>query len=86
MMKSGSILLVVLALFVLLTSTFGSRIPIADITFCPRHLDLSGKCSNSRNCGEDLNAALGASAMVHGCSCQDLSSNQHRCTCLAVCQ
>lgn len=39
----------------------------ANLSFCPRHLDLPGQCSNSRSCGEDLNAAFGASAMVQDC-------------------
>lgn len=58
----------------------------ANLSFCPRHLDLPGQCSNSRSCGEDLNAAFGASAMVQDCICEDLANNMHRCTCCCKCQ
>lgn len=55
------------------------------VEFCPKSFNYAGKCSNSRNCGLDVNAELGASAMVQNCICQDLVPTQHRCTCCVRC-
>ncbi|WJX75418.1 hypothetical protein P8452_58953 [Trifolium repens] len=89
MMKLGSICIMMGALFALFSViTYGSDVSLVEgnTASCPRHLDLPGTCHNSRSCGEDLNAAFGASAMVQQCICQDLPNNKHRCTCCCACQ
>ncbi|CAL5191288.1 unnamed protein product [Lathyrus oleraceus] len=85
-MKLGCILVFICTFFSFFNLTFVSASTKANPSFCPRHLDLPGQCSNSRSCGEDLNAAFGASAMVQDCICDDLANNMHRCTCCCKCQ
>ncbi|CAL5191521.1 unnamed protein product [Lathyrus oleraceus] len=85
-MKLGSILLIVCVLFALLSHTYGSPTPVKDaddVDFCPKSLTTSGTCSDSsRTCWDELNAAYGASGMVHQCSCKGLADNKRICTCL----
>ncbi|CAI8592014.1 unnamed protein product [Vicia faba] len=85
-MKLGCILVFVCTFSTFLSLTLGSASTEVNLSFCPRHLDLPGKCSTSRSCGLDMNAALGASAMVQDCICEDLANNMHRCTCCCKCQ
>ncbi|KAK7340755.1 hypothetical protein VNO77_21467 [Canavalia gladiata] len=85
MMKQGSILLIVWALFALFSHTYGD-----EIKFCPKDMVLDGSCPNGtsgRSCFEEFLGQAGAGAMPHGCRCQDLSAQHKRkCTCQVVCK
>ncbi|KAK7395164.1 hypothetical protein VNO78_15710 [Psophocarpus tetragonolobus] len=83
-MKLQSILLVVWALFSLLSYTYG------DIRFCPKQIALDGSCplgTSGQSCFLEFLARFGASAMPMKCSCKDDSPNHKRrlCTCYVVC-
>ncbi|KAK7340756.1 hypothetical protein VNO77_21468 [Canavalia gladiata] len=76
MMKQGSILFIVCALFALFSHTYGD-----EIKFCPKNMVFDGSCPNGtsgRSCFEEIQSELGQVAMPHDCSCQDLSAQKKR--------
>ncbi|KAG4925981.1 hypothetical protein JHK82_051794 [Glycine max] len=82
-MKLRSILLIVWALFALLSHAYG------EIRFCPKEMTLDGSCplgTSGESCFLEFLNRLGASAMPMNCSCKDdPSHNKRQCTCNVVC-
>ncbi|BAT83175.1 hypothetical protein VIGAN_04028900 [Vigna angularis var. angularis] len=82
MTKLQSSVLVVMALFVLFSQTYG------EWKFCPKSMVFDGQCplgSSGRSCFDEFLARLGASATPMKCTCDNLPSNKRNCTCQVVC-
>ncbi|KAG4399556.1 hypothetical protein AAZX31_08G248600 [Glycine max] len=83
-MKLRSILLIVWALFALISHTYG------EIRFCPKEMTLDGSCplgTSGQSCFLEFLDRLGASAMPMNCSCKDdRTKNKRLCTCNVVCR
>ncbi|KEH21790.1 SCR [Medicago truncatula] len=87
-MKLGrSIILFVVALFVLFSLTYGSDVVHPDMNFCPRVLKgLCGPCLDScsfKTCEEEFNSRY-KGAQPRSCRC-DTTGNTHMCSCWIRC-
>ncbi|KEH25513.1 SCR-like protein [Medicago truncatula] len=83
-MKLGSILLMVGALSVLFTLTYGSG-----VDYCLKEIVVDGSCKDhwphGRDCTDEFINGVGSWTMAKDCQCQQLSSNKRRCQCCINC-
>ncbi|KAI5431330.1 hypothetical protein KIW84_035492 [Lathyrus oleraceus] len=71
----------IFVLYAFMINTFGSRALIRDAgsytddvgPFCPKSFNVPGQCRDSQTCWDDVNDAVGASGMLHQCTCQGLA-------------